>query len=453
MPRGLSESELQAKENQKRLFLMIGAILALVVEFGLGGWGIHKVKEIQEGEGIDGKNINALVEELAATEESVRRHDEALLKYSKPVGWELTVLSATDPKGTHAHDPEALKQFLDAMLDKLTGEYGSPEHTTIHKQDLAKWAKWSQNPPDEKKFYLKNLYPILIELRGAYRRTSREHVTNAAARTGEEGTAWTGFISAAKTARGAIEAPATALGQKGRQLTESVRSHNTELRTARANELQAKEELAAVVAANDRRKRELDTKLEDLRRRIREAKHRQAEQEERREADGKVLTADETIRTAYLDMTFRDRVFPGTQFRVFRILKGGVREEKGIVEIAQVGERFTTARILPDINKRFPDIEAGDQVYNEFYERGRARHVAMAGDFRGPYSREDLVARLRSFGDIYQERIDEKTEMVIVGDGFQSDPTFSAAVDANLRILTEKYFYEYLGLAYTARRD
>ena len=461
MPRGMTQDEIQAKENQKRLFIMIFAILALVTEIGLGGWGMYKAKEIQEGEGIQSvfanglTNINKMNDLLVTEQDRVAELDNSLMAYSQPVGWRLKVVSSITPHRSRAHDPEQLKWFLDQMIDTLVKVHGTDDMEKIHNLELkGRFVKWSDKDGDKtKRLTLDKLYPVLISLRAAYRKAAQDHEAIADTKHGEERAAWATAFQEVETAKGDLTAPTQQLQDQLRAFLASEQTHHDELNQAQAQFETAKLDL-------DQETRTIATKTEDklarlneLKSRIRLAKHQQAEAEERREADSRVIAADEAVQMAYIDLTLRDRVFPGTEFRVFRILKGGVRVEKGVIEIYEVGERFTTVRIRADANGIYPKIKEDDQIYNEFYERGRPRHVVFAGTFTGPYSQQDLIAQMNDNGDRHQETIDEKTSLLIVGEGFEKDPVYLKAADSGIRILTEKFFYAYLGLTYTSRSD
>lgn len=452
--RGETEEEIRAKENQKRLFVLIGAIVALVVELGLGGWGLYKSKEIQEGEGIatvkgDVKNINTLVSDVEEARALTAKHEQTLLDFSKPVGWELTVRTSQNPHGTREHSPRELKKFLDDMVAMLELEHGNAEREAVHGLGLrGKWTPWAKNPSKEQALTLDKLYPVLIDLHTKYRQKAEEHRANAAAQEQAAKTSWETAMGPLPGLRDQITTSGKQLVAKQEALVESEKNHNNEILEAQRNLLTKKDELKEAEAEFKRLQDELNGRLDDLNTRIRLAKHKAAEAQERRSADAKLGAVDETAQVAYVDLTVRDRVFPGTVFRAFRVEGDGRRTELGSVEIFAVGESFTKARILSPDGRTYPTLKAGDQIYNEFYERGRVRHVTFAGRFTGPFSADELVARARDLGDVYTEQLTPETEMVIVGEGFASDPNYLRAADAGLRVLTERYFYDYLGLEF-----
>jgi len=104
--------------------------------------------------------------------------------------------------------------------------------------------------------------------------------------------------------------------------------------------------------------------------------------------------------------------------------------------------------ILTTSDPHWP-LKVGDKIYNELYEGGRTRYVAFAGRFTGKLSNEEGAAALRKFGDVYQEKVDDKTNYVVVADGYEEHPNYKAALEYGIKILRESILLDYLGI----RRD
>jgi hypothetical protein len=459
VPRGVSRQEQKAAENTRRLIVLIVSSLAVLVELGLGAWGLQKAKQIQEGEG---DSIVKLRADLAAQRAEIKKAEDALLEFSRPLGWSTTVRSAVTPHVSRAHDPAQLKAFLDATADLLEAEHGNADAESVHKRGLkGKYARWSDAaaPPD-KRLTLVKLFPELLELYQGYDQQARARLSAAAEnlaqaqKTWDEGKAAVAQYNDEKNTTKGIKPKTEALATAERQLVESEAAHQLEIRQAQANLAKKKEEHNNEIAKIQRASQELLRREQDLRDRIKVAEYKKAEASENRDADATVLSADNRLHLAHLDLGLRDRVFPGTLFHVFRIIKGGVRKEVGTLEVLEVGEEFAVARIVsPDGGKSWPEVQAGDRAFNEFYERGRARNVVFAGRVLGPFSREDLMGRLQALGDRVQEKLDDATDLVVAGDGFLTDPNYLKAVAGGVRVITEKYFYTYLGLPYTPRGE
>jgi hypothetical protein len=100
------------------------------------------------------------------------------------------------------------------------------------------------------------------------------------------------------------------------------------------------------------------------------------------------------------------------------------------------------------LSVKYPDwpLKAGDKVYNEFYEGGRPRYIALAGRFTGRLSNEEAAAMIRRFGDFYQEKVDDKTNYLVVADGYEEAPNYKLALEFGVKILREKILYDYLGV-------
>ena len=120
--------------------------------------------------------------------------------------------------------------------------------------------------------------------------------------------------------------------------------------------------------------------------------------------------------------------------------------DKGQVEVIEV--RKNGASIVAIIKTIDPDwqIEEGDKIYNEFYQGAEARYIAFAGIFSGKLSNEEAANLVLDFGDVYQKKVDDRTNYVVVAPGYETHPNYKAAKDLGVKILLEKYLYEYLGV-------
>ncbi len=122
-----------------------------------------------------------------------------------------------------------------------------------------------------------------------------------------------------------------------------------------------------------------------------------------------------------------------------------MKVDKGTVEVIEVGTQGYSRVAMYPLGADDP-IKRGDRIYDEYYERGKARSIAIAGRLTGKLSNEEAIKEIKRFGDAYQERVGEKTNYVIVGEGYEDDPNYKLALEWGVKILREKPFYEYLGI-------
>lgn len=226
-------------------------------------------------------------------------------------------------------------------------------------------------------------------------------------------------------------------------------------------------EISDQVAEQERRlaqfKDENDLKIRELESRINWFKHRREEARERREPDGEIVGVVEGRELAYIDLLHKDRLFRGTKFRVYAPHKGGVKIDKGEVEVLEVREAGSSIVAVTRVMDPSDPIRPGDRIYNEVFEKGRPRYIAIAGRLSGRLSNEEAATLIRRFGDHYQDRVDRRTDFIVVGEGYAGPdgkpgttdgdpvgeddaPNFKLAREWGVRMILERTLYEYLGV-------
>ncbi len=186
------------------------------------------------------------------------------------------------------------------------------------------------------------------------------------------------------------------------------------------------------------RRRELETRINWLIYRAEEAR-------ERKEPDGEILAVQPELGLGFIDLVHQDRIFRGGRFKVYSLEKGGEKRDKGEIEILEVARESASKVAVYNLRTDDP-IKAGDRIYNETFERGKARNIAIAGRLSGKLSNEDAIRKIKEFGDVYQERLNEKTNYLIVGEGYEDDANFKLSLEYGVKVMIEKIFHEYLGI-------
>lgn len=454
MRHGLTPQEIEANQNRNRIFLAVFFGLAIAVEATLGTMAVLKTKEIRGEEGHNGRTFAALDAELKVAMDEAAGKEKALVEYGVPIGWEMTVRSAVDTDVTRIHHVEELRRYLDAMVDLLERHGESDAAGVAALQLKSKYVKWSAGATAQNGLTLAKLLPHLRDLLRAYRADTGTHATAAA----DDNTKATKIIVDARAAteprKADVPVKSKALAERSLALVQSEASHHVELGTARANLNTKKAEVRAGVEKFAQERAQITAQIAEIDARIKIEQYKAAEAAERRSADGEVLGGDPSQQIVLVDLTVRDRPFPGTLFRVYRVIRGGIRRDVGSIELFEIGEDFSKARILPlGAGKGYPQVEVGDQIYNEHYERNRPRRVAIVGEVTGAFSREDLSARLQGLGDIFHETPAADTELAVVCAVNPTDAVLERLRAQGIRMISEKYFYEYLGLTYTARGE
>jgi hypothetical protein len=173
--------------------------------------------------------------------------------------------------------------------------------------------------------------------------------------------------------------------------------------------------------------------------------YRAEEARERKEPDGEILAVQADLGIGFIDLVHHDRIFRGGRFKVYSLEKGGEKRDKGEVEVLEVA-RENASKVAIYSSRTDDPIQPGDRIYNETFERGKPRNIAIAGRLTGKLSNEDAIRKIKEFGDVYQERLNEKTNYLIVGDGYENDPNFKLSQEYGVKIMIEKIFHEYLGV-------
>jgi hypothetical protein len=173
--------------------------------------------------------------------------------------------------------------------------------------------------------------------------------------------------------------------------------------------------------------------------------YRAEEARERKEPDGEILAVQPELGIGFIDLVHHDRIFRGGRFKVYSLEKGGEKRDKGEVEVLEVA-REAASKVAVYSSRPDDPIQAGDRIYNETFERGKARNIAIAGRLTGKLSNEDAIRRIKEFGDVYQQRLNEKTNYLVVGEGYEDDPNFKLSKEYAVKIMIEKIFHEYLGI-------
>jgi NAD-dependent DNA ligase len=114
-----------------------------------------------------------------------------------------------------------------------------------------------------------------------------------------------------------------------------------------------------------------------------------------------------------------------------------------VIEVRE--ETASVCAIRRTVDADWP-LKVGDKIYNDLYEGGRIRHIAIAGRFSGRLSNEEAGHLVRKQGDVFQEKVDEKTNYVVVADGYEEHPNYKAALEYGIKILREPILYDYLGV-------
>jgi len=441
-----------AKEAQRRLVVVIVSIavsaIALIV-------GVISYKGIaDQGKPETPNTVARLRKEIAERRTSNQQMREAYRDYSRNIGWQFVSVTSNDPAAVAGFGPsdrlsglsgKRLREYLDGWVREQFPRLDIKGYRTSDQQGAGEPLTLAKlfEELDKKE---KDLESKIASLKGSRDKDDAD-----------------GTKTAAETAA-ADDALLMEIDRPGTGFKDRVKSGLTQLKNNESKyqleldgdgtpsnkglagqvyELEAT--LTELKNYNLNLKAQLMAQKKDLETRLNWLVYRQEEARERKEPDGEILSVDSAQGIAFIDLIHQDRIFRGGRFKVYSLEKGGEKRDKGEIEVLEVGrENFSKVAVY---NARPEDpITTGDRIYNEAYERGKTRNIAFAGRLTGKLSNEDAIRRIKEFGDVYQERVTEKTNYLIVGEGYENDPNFKLAQEYGVKVMIEKIFHEYLGI-------
>ncbi|MBI2931857.1 MAG: hypothetical protein HYY16_09415 [Planctomycetes bacterium] len=424
------------KEEQRRLATLIVCIILCTLSLVLGIYSIKGAADIQDKE----KKVDTIKKLTVDIEE--RRKDVQILQdnyvdFSRPVGWRTDARASYDRFVTGGLKGEPLKGYLDLWVSELQ----RPGY------NISEFKPWSGPEGAGDPLTLIKLYQKLSSLESDLR--SKNQDLEKAIKKAE---------ADAKATREEIEATEQKnLEEIDRSLKEEYKRLLLELST---RERQHFEELAGLKTEtfalgqtlkdlrdhNRLERARLEQRQQDLLTRINWIIHHREEAKERKEPDGVVLAVDPEDNTAFIDLVHRDRIFKGTKFKVYSLEKGGTKVDKGEVEVIEVRPELSSRVAITSTTDPKDPIKPGDRIYNEFYEKGKVRYIAIAGRLSGKLSNEEAARLIREFGDVFQDKVDERTHYVVVGEGYENHPNYLLALEWGVKIMVERHLFDYLGV-------
>jgi len=433
------------KENTRRLMVIILCVAVDAVALAVGIYALKKAGDVEKNP-KNLENIVNLRKQLEEQRQTNRQLEDRLLAFAPGTGWRLEARGTVDRFPTTPLAVEAVKKYLSWWVGELERRFGI----------TGKFKRWDDPQGQGEVLTLTRLFDLLLEKENEYKakiadleaqiKAEREKEASSAQAAEEESKELLkvidGGVSPGQEAQGLIAEYKRLVAD----LNALEKAHREELAQAETDTVTKQNEATTVKNENVRKRAAHEATKADLKRRIYTIQHAREEARERREPDGEILSVDENRQICFINLLHRDRLWKGTRFTVYSLEKGGEKLDKGQVEVIEV--RKEIASVCAILSTKYPDwpIKAGDKIYNEFYEGGRPRYIALAGRFTGRLSNEEAAAMIRSFGDFYQDRVDDRTNYLVVAEGYEESPNYKAALEFGVKILRERVLYDYLGV-------
>ncbi len=440
------------KEHGRRLATLIVCIVICTLSLALGIYALTTANSIEQKENTPGtiKDLKGQISKQVALTTTIEGN---FRDFSQGIGWNHKGNVSYDRHPTTGVSGNELKSYLDHWVTELA-------KPGFDVKDFKPWLQEGAGNP----LLLTDLYNRLAALETDYR--GRNQTLD-------------GAIKAAEAASKAALDDMNAVEQKNlddidKQLKEDYkrllkdlgtkeRQHGEELVALEVDTFNKQRDLTELKNRNLQSETRLVARKNDLQTRINWITYRREEAKERKEPDGVILAVDEKDNIAFIDLLHADRIFNGTRFKVYSLEKGGVKLDKGEIEVIQVRTALSSKVAIIRTNDAKEPVRPGDRIYNEFYEKGKTRYIAIAGRLTGKLSNEEASRKIREFGDVFQEKVDERTNYVIVGEGYAGpdgvlgvSDTDAAGQDDHgnmklarewgVKILLERHLYDYLGV-------
>jgi hypothetical protein len=444
-------------ENKRRLAIIIVCAIVNVAALTFGGIGMKKGGDIEHGPENPG-NLVKLKQAVEAQKEINKGLLDNYLSFAKDIGWRIEATSTGTRFATSPLQSEVLKNYLSDLVKYPAAQKDKMGKSIFETFGITKYKRWDEQGAGEN-LVLTRVFDELLAKENEY----KTKIDDLKASIEKEKVAEQTILKATETANteklnqltggvGPTEAAKGLIGeiiQLNQDYNKTQKSNTEDL--AKTEEETIGKQNESTTVKNDilRKKGASQVIKDDFKRRIYAIQHQREEAKERRDPDGEILAINENRQLAYINLLRKDRLFRGTKFQVYSLEKGGQKLDKGTLEVIDVRDSLSSVCAILQTNDPHWPLKVGDRIYNDLYEGGRTRYVAFAGRFVGKLSNEEASAALRKFGDVYQDKVDEKTNYVVVAEGYEEHPNYKAAQEYGIKILRENILMDYLGI----RRD
>jgi hypothetical protein len=442
------------KENTRRLAVVIICALGIAVSAAVAIYAA-KNKGFVEDHPENLNDIKEVTLRVQALRDSNQLLKDNFLSYPKAIGWRLEALGTVDRLPSTALQGETLKSYLSDLVKLPPERAAKGERAVFEQLGIAKYKRWDDPGAGENLTLVRVFDELLAKEKEALAKAEEIKAATEKEKAAEDATKKTIVDQNAaqmKELVGDAQPGQPAAGHVAelirlhKELNKLQADHSTEVAELEKGAIEKQDEATKTKNENLRKKAASEAVKADFKRRIYAIHHYREEERERREPDGVVVAVDEKLQLAYIDLLRKDRLFKGTKFNAYSLEKGGQKLDKATIEVIEVRENLTSVcSIVRTFDPDWP-LKSGDKIYNELYQGGRPRHIAIAGRFTGKLSNEEALKLIREFGDVPQDKVDENTNYVVVADGYEEHPNYKAALEYGIKILREPILYDYLGV-------
>jgi len=141
--------------------------------------------------------------------------------------------------------------------------------------------------------------------------------------------------------------------------------------------------------------------------------------------DGKVLAVNRAMKTCFIDIGSKDKVWRGAAFRTYQIRRGNTKVFTGRVVVVSIGAERAECVIESEASGEM--VGEGDMILSPIFDKSKTLHFVVLGELPGRYNREMATKILESHGVKIDSKVTVATDFVVLGmkDGEDADPAES----------------------------
>lgn len=232
------------------------------------------------------------------------------------------------------------------------------------------------------------------------------------------------------------------------RIKDIIRRGETEIESLTTQIKQLSDEITKLSKENEPELAKLEREKIDYEQRLQKIQERIELAKEGLEQDGEIIVSDPQAGYVYINLGRKHAIFAGMEFEVFTILKGGLKKDKGKVNISKLYDDYSECTVIPGSTDPLDPIVAGDYVNCRIYSRDKAKKFVFTGKPIGRYPLAELKTKIQEFGGQVLDEVSPDVAYLIVGDGYDKDPIYEKALYLGIVVLREKELYDLIGLAW-----
>ncbi len=160
-----------------------------------------------------------------------------------------------------------------------------------------------------------------------------------------------------------------------------------------------------VVAARNTMK-SMDAQLAAIKNQVQVSKESEA-------PDGKILAVNRAMKTCFINLGSKDKVWRGAAFRTYQIRKGNTKVFTGRLVVVSIGAE--RAECVIESEQSGEMVGEGDLILSPIFDKSKTLHFVILGELPGRYNREMAAKILESHGAKVDTKVTVETDFVIVG--------------------------------------